>query len=199
MVACAARSGELRALVVRDADAAGELRREACQPRRRHHRRAHRKEDQQAREVAAGDPRIRATAGSPEMRRRRAALWTARLHAESVARILRRSGFRLGRSSSTYVIDDHRLVSPVAADAPMFEASFGVPFRTIWSGENRGFSGATNLGVAAFERAVRPLDEFGRHSGRVRLAREDALCPRGPSRDRDPRRAPASSERRRPA
>ena len=48
----------------------------------------------------------------------------------------------------TYVIDDHRLVSPLAADAPMFEASFGVPFRTIWSGENRGFSGATNLGVA---------------------------------------------------
>ena len=47
----------------------------------------------------------------------------------------------------TYVIDDHRLVSPVAAEAPIFEASFGVPFRTIWSGENRGFSGATNLGV----------------------------------------------------
>ena len=47
-----------------------------------------------------------------------------------------------------YVIDDHRLVSALAADAPMFEASFGVPFRTIWSGENRGFSGATNLGVA---------------------------------------------------
>ena len=47
----------------------------------------------------------------------------------------------------TYVIDDHRLVSPVSADAPVFEANFGVPFRTIWSGENRGFSGATNLGV----------------------------------------------------
>jgi O-antigen biosynthesis protein len=47
----------------------------------------------------------------------------------------------------TYVIDDHRLVSPVATDAPTFEASFGVPFRTVWSGENRGFSGATNLGV----------------------------------------------------
>ncbi len=47
----------------------------------------------------------------------------------------------------TYVIDDHRLVSPIAADAPVFEANFGVPFRTIWSGENRGFSGATNLGV----------------------------------------------------
>jgi GT2 family glycosyltransferase len=46
-----------------------------------------------------------------------------------------------------YVIDDHRLVSPLAADTPMFEASFGVPFRTIWSGDNRGFSGATNLGV----------------------------------------------------
>ena len=47
----------------------------------------------------------------------------------------------------TYVIDDHRLVSPVAADAPVFEASYCVPFRTIWSGENCGFSGATNLGV----------------------------------------------------
>ena len=47
-----------------------------------------------------------------------------------------------------YVIDDHRLVSPLAVDAPMFEASFGVPFRTIWGGENRGFAGATNLGVA---------------------------------------------------
>ena len=81
----------------------------------------------------------------------------------------------------TYVIDDHRLVSPVAADAPMFEASFGVPFRTIWSGENRGFSGATNLGRGAFERAVRPPDEFGRHSGRAGLAGEDALRPRGPS------------------
>ncbi len=47
-----------------------------------------------------------------------------------------------------YVIDDHRLVAPLAVDAPMFEASFGVPFRTIWSSENRGFAGATNLGVA---------------------------------------------------
>jgi GT2 family glycosyltransferase len=47
-----------------------------------------------------------------------------------------------------YVIDDHRLVSALAADAPMFQASFGVPFRTVWSGENRGYAGATNLGVA---------------------------------------------------
>jgi len=47
-----------------------------------------------------------------------------------------------------YVIDDHRLVSPLAVDAPMFAASFGVPFRTVWGGENRGFAGATNLGVA---------------------------------------------------
>jgi len=46
-----------------------------------------------------------------------------------------------------YVIDDHRLVSTLAADAPVFEASFGVPFRTVWSGENRGYAGATNLGV----------------------------------------------------
>ncbi|MBV9289936.1 MAG: glycosyltransferase [Hyphomicrobiales bacterium] len=48
-----------------------------------------------------------------------------------------------------YVIDDHRLVSPLAADAPAFEASFGVPFRTIWAGENRGFAGATNVGVGS--------------------------------------------------
>jgi GT2 family glycosyltransferase len=47
-----------------------------------------------------------------------------------------------------YVIDDHRLVSALAADASIFEASFGVPFRTVWSGENRGYAGATNLGVA---------------------------------------------------
>jgi GT2 family glycosyltransferase len=47
-----------------------------------------------------------------------------------------------------YVIDDHRLVSTLAAEAPVFEASFGVPFRTVWSGENRGYAGATNLGVA---------------------------------------------------
>jgi GT2 family glycosyltransferase len=47
-----------------------------------------------------------------------------------------------------YVIDDHRLVSALAADSPTFEASFGVPFRTVWSGENRGYAGATNLGVA---------------------------------------------------
>jgi O-antigen biosynthesis protein len=47
-----------------------------------------------------------------------------------------------------YVIDDHRLVSAFAAEAPVFEASFGVPFRTVWSGENRGYAGASNLGVA---------------------------------------------------
>ena len=47
-----------------------------------------------------------------------------------------------------YVIDDHRLVSPLAVDAPMFEQSFSVPFRTVWSGASRGFAGATNLGVA---------------------------------------------------
>jgi GT2 family glycosyltransferase len=52
------------------------------------------------------------------------------------------------RTELIYVIDDHRLVSPLAVDAPMFAASFGVPFRTIWSGENRGFAGATNLGVS---------------------------------------------------
>ncbi len=54
----------------------------------------------------------------------------------------------VNRAELIYVIDDHRLVSPLAFDAPMFAASFGVPFRTVWSGENRGFAGATNLGVS---------------------------------------------------
>ena len=54
----------------------------------------------------------------------------------------------LSAAELVYVIDDHRLVSALAAEAPVFEASFGVPFRTVWSGENRGYAGATNLGVA---------------------------------------------------
>jgi GT2 family glycosyltransferase len=54
----------------------------------------------------------------------------------------------LSTAELVYVIDDHRLVSALAAEAPVFEASFGVPFRTVWSGENRGYAGATNLGVA---------------------------------------------------
>jgi glycosyl transferase family 2 len=57
------------------------------------------------------------------------------------------SGF-LASAELVYVIDDHRIVSPLAFDAPIFSASFGVPFRTVWGGENRGFAGATNLGVA---------------------------------------------------
>ena len=54
----------------------------------------------------------------------------------------------LSAAELVYVIDDHRLVSALAAEAPVFEATFGVPFRTVWSGENRGYAGATNLGVA---------------------------------------------------
>ena len=55
----------------------------------------------------------------------------------------------LSAAELVYVIDDHHLVSALAAEAPVFEASFGVPFRTVWSGENRGYAGATNLGVAS--------------------------------------------------
>ena len=98
-----------------------------------------------------------------------------------------------------YVIDDHRLVSPVAVDAPMFEANFGVPFQTIWSGENRGFAGSHESRGRKLERSLRSLDEFGRNSDRARLAGEDAFGPCGSSRDRNARRAPASSERSRAA
>lgn len=47
-----------------------------------------------------------------------------------------------------YVVDDPRIVPDVARDAPaLFEAN-RVPFRTISYGENRGYAGANNVGVA---------------------------------------------------
>lgn len=46
-----------------------------------------------------------------------------------------------------YVIDDPQLVDPVAASAERLFATHGVPFRTVWAGHNRGFSGANNVGA----------------------------------------------------
>lgn len=47
-----------------------------------------------------------------------------------------------------YVIDDPKLMSSVAAEAPLLSATYGVPFRAVGDGQNRGFAGASNLGVS---------------------------------------------------
>ncbi len=46
-----------------------------------------------------------------------------------------------------YVIDDPRLVTDVVLAASTLYEAYQVPFKLVWAGENRGFSGATNLGV----------------------------------------------------
>jgi GT2 family glycosyltransferase len=47
-----------------------------------------------------------------------------------------------------YVIDDRTLVERMAGEAWSLLRLYGVPFRWVWGGSNRGFSGANNLGVA---------------------------------------------------
>ncbi|MFG1423733.1 glycosyltransferase family 2 protein [Roseixanthobacter liquoris] len=47
-----------------------------------------------------------------------------------------------------YVIDDPRILDQIVRECPNFYAAFGVPFKIIWSGDNRGFAGATNLGAS---------------------------------------------------
>jgi GT2 family glycosyltransferase len=47
-----------------------------------------------------------------------------------------------------YVIDDKDLVDRMASEAWTLERLYGVPFRWIWGGTNRGFAGANNLGAA---------------------------------------------------
>lgn len=46
-----------------------------------------------------------------------------------------------------YVIDDPQLVEPFLARADWLYQLYGVPFRWVWGGVNRGFSGANNLGA----------------------------------------------------
>lgn len=47
-----------------------------------------------------------------------------------------------------YVLDDPRLVEPFARQAPIWHRLYRVPFKWVWGGTNRGFSGANNLGAA---------------------------------------------------
>jgi GT2 family glycosyltransferase len=46
-----------------------------------------------------------------------------------------------------YVIDDPRLVDPFAGEAETLFRLYKVPFKWVWGGVNRGFSGANNLGA----------------------------------------------------
>jgi GT2 family glycosyltransferase len=47
-----------------------------------------------------------------------------------------------------YVVDDPEIVNDVLALAARYQPLFGVPFRVLWYGQNRGFAGANNIGVA---------------------------------------------------
>ena len=46
-----------------------------------------------------------------------------------------------------YVIDDPSLVEPFKKLSSDIYALYGIPFKVVWGGLNRGFSGANNLGV----------------------------------------------------
>lgn len=46
-----------------------------------------------------------------------------------------------------YVVDDPGIVSETIALAARYQALFGIPFRILSYGENRGFAGANNIGV----------------------------------------------------
>lgn len=47
-----------------------------------------------------------------------------------------------------YIIDDPNLVGPVKSIAEKLFATHGVPLRVVWAGQNRGFSGANNVGAS---------------------------------------------------
>lgn len=58
-----------------------------------------------------------------------------------------RDAWLRGNVEVVYVIDDPALVERMAAAAWTLQRLYGVPFRWIWGGTNRGFSGANNLGA----------------------------------------------------
>ena len=146
--ALATRPGELRPLVLRGADPAGKLRRTA----RRSTTARSLTCSSSGRRTGAGKLRRRSCDYGREDGRPKCAVIVPLYgrHDFMLNQLLAFSDdtdFFVSAAELVYVIDDHRLVSALAADWPTFEASFGVPFRTVWSGENRD-AGATNLGVA---------------------------------------------------
>ena len=46
-----------------------------------------------------------------------------------------------------YIVDDPSILSQTLELAARYQPLFGVPFRVVWTGENRGFAAANNLGA----------------------------------------------------
>ena len=46
------------------------------------------------------------------------------------------------------MVDDPSIVAPVLDLAARYHQLFGVPFRVVWYGENRGYAGANNIGAS---------------------------------------------------
>ncbi len=59
-----------------------------------------------------------------------------------------RDPFFIDQAELIYVLDDPDLVHEMHGLAPHLYADCGVPFRWVSAGQNRGFSGANNLGVS---------------------------------------------------
>lgn len=57
--------------------------------------------------------------------------------------------FRSGRSELIYVLDDPRIVEEMRCAGDGLYRLYGLPFRVVWGGYNRGYSGANNLGMKA--------------------------------------------------
>lgn len=82
-----------------------------------------------------------------------------------------RDPWLLAHAEIVYVIDDPVLVAPMRRQARLLHALYGVPWRWVWGGTNRGFSGANNLGVAharAAQLVFLNSDAFPRQPGWVR-------------------------------
>lgn len=58
-----------------------------------------------------------------------------------------RDPWLLAKAEIVYVIDDPALVAPMRRQAKLLHQLYGVPWRWVWGGANRGFSGANNLGA----------------------------------------------------
>lgn len=56
--------------------------------------------------------------------------------------------FILKRCEVIYVVDDPTIRAPVFANLDTWWQLYGVPLTLVWGGRNRGFSGASNLGLS---------------------------------------------------
>lgn len=52
------------------------------------------------------------------------------------------------RCEVVYVVDDPNIAAPVLAAGDRWWQAYGVPLTLVWGGRNRGFSGASNLGLS---------------------------------------------------